>query len=183
RINLDPAAAVLPLLTDAKAGVPPRGSVTVNLPGEGVAYGFHIVVRSKAGRSLPPPKAGDLPQLRLEYDATPPRATIYPVEPDPVRRDAVLVRWEATDRNLSANPVSLEWAPTAAGPWAFIGPQEHPATGQYSWQVTPDVPPNVFLRIKAKDAAGNLAVGQSDKAVAVDLSVPDAHFIGVGGPR
>ena len=44
------------------------------------------------------------------------------------------------------------------------------------------MPPNVYLRIKARDAAGNVAVGQSDKAVSVDLSCPEAHFVGVANP-
>jgi hypothetical protein len=176
RVILDPAGVVLPLPSDSKSAGPQRGSVLVNLPKEGVVYGFYLVVKSRSGRSLPAPGPGTSPQARLECDLTPPQASIDKIEPDPNRSNAVVLIWKATDRNLIANPVSLEWAPQPTGPWNFIGPPEHPASGEFSWQITPDVPPNVYLRIKARDAAGNVASGQTDKPVTIDLVLPTGHF-------
>src|SRR5262249_29465598 len=41
-----------------------RHQRAIDLPGDGV-YGFHLVVKSRAGLGKPPPRAGDPPQIRF----------------------------------------------------------------------------------------------------------------------
>ena len=160
-----------------------RGAVTVSLQNEGVAYGYYLVVKSKAGLGKPAPHAGDPPQIRVELDATPPEAKLFRPQADPTRRDTLVLVWEATDKNLAANPVTLEWAaqPGPDAQWTPIGPGELPNTGRYAWQPTPDVPPNVYLRLTVRDTAGNRAVAQTNDPVLIDLSIPEVTNIGLGG--
>jgi hypothetical protein len=176
----DPATT-LPLSPEAHPPTPVRGSVTVQLADDGVIYGFYLVVKSRAGLGKPPPRPGDQPQVRVEVDTTPPVAELYTPQPDPGRRDTLILSWVATDKNLATNPVSLEWAERREGPWNFIGPAELPNTGRYSWQVPANVPPSVFLRLTVGDVAGNKAVAQTAEPVLVDLAVPELTSIGVGG--
>ncbi len=158
-------------------GGPVLGSVVVQLPSEGVVYGITLVVKSKAGLSKKPPQPGDRPQMRVELDTKQPDAELYRPEPDPTRRDALVMLWKASDKNLTANPITLEWAPALAGPWTQIGAPELPNTGRQSWVVPANIPPKVYLRLTVRDAAGNSSLAQTQEPVTVDLSIPEVTII------
>ncbi len=143
-------------LVDSKAGMLPvdvhgpgplRGSVTVQIGKEAVPYGFFLVVKNKAGFGKDPPKPGDLPQVRVELDITPPTAKLFKPEPaDPSQPNSLVIRWEASDLHLAANPVSLQWAKAKEGPWEYIGERELPNTGFFVWHIPSDFPASVYLR-------------------------------------
>jgi hypothetical protein len=152
----------------------------VPLPRDEVVYGFYLVVKSRAGLGKAPPKSGDLPQIRLERDTAPPVAHWLRPMPDPARRDTLILAWEASDRNLAQNPVTLEWADDPGGPWHPIGKPDMPNTGRYAWQVPVDIKPSVYLRLSVRDTAGNVGVHQTEQPELVDLSVPEATITGVG---
>jgi hypothetical protein len=162
----------LPLSPDSKGMV--RGNVTVTLAREGVTYGFYLVVKSRAGLGKSAPAPGTQPHMRIEMDTTPPEAKLFAPQPSPDRPESLVLTWEAKDRNLSANPVSLEWATKPEGPWSFIGDSQLPNTGKYIWNVPANFPPQVYLRLTVRDTAGNPAVARTDKPVLIDLSVPEA---------
>ncbi len=82
---------------------------TVELPGKGV-YGFILVVKSRAGLGKAPPKAGDVPEILVEVDTTPPEAKLFAPSPDPLHTNALVLKWTARDDNLTNNPITLEWA-------------------------------------------------------------------------
>ncbi len=166
---------------DIRPGVPVQAEVEIPLAKEATPYGFYLVVKSRAGLGKPAPRPGDLPQIRVELDTTSPEAFLYNPEPDPSRRDTLVLRWKATDRNLAGNPVSLEWAEQPGGPWQHIGPEQMANTGQFVWQVPANVPPSVFLRLSVRDTAGNVAKAETDKPILVDLNVPDVSIIGLSG--
>src|SRR5205085_12559859 len=75
--------------------------VTANLPGEGI-FGFRIVLESGAGLSKGPPQPGDPPELRVEVDLTPPEVILYAPAPDPNNRNTLILRWQASDKNLQS---------------------------------------------------------------------------------
>jgi hypothetical protein len=104
---------------------------------------------------------------------------LYSPQPDPNRRDTLILAWEALDRNLGANPITLEWSEKKEGPWNLIGPAELPNTGRYVWQVPMNVPAQAFLRLTVRDTAGNCAVAETREPVAVDLTVPDINSVSV----
>jgi hypothetical protein len=155
-------------------GTPVAGSVMVELKQEGVVHGYYIVVKSKAGRGIKPPEPGTPPQVRIEMDITPPSVELYVPQPDASRRDNLLLTWKATDKNLTNNCVTLEWAERRDGQWNVIGTPDMANSGQYSWQVPTNAPSSVFLRLAVRDTAGNVAVAQTQEPVLVDLSVPEA---------
>ena len=155
----------------------PRPPLTVNLPGEGV-FGLRLVVTSGAGIARRQPQAGDLPQMRIEVDTTPPAVRLFPPQPDPTRREALLLTWSASDRNLAANPITLLYAERPEGPWQTIA-KELPNTGRYQWLLSANIPPRVYLRMLAMDAAGNQAVDQTQDAVLVDPTEPDGQIKGI----
>jgi len=167
---------------DLHAG-PVRGSVTVQLPAEGTVYGFIVAVKSKAGLARPAPKPGEPPQVRVELDASPPRAELIRPAPDPTQRDTLVLSWTAVDRNMPSNPVTLEWAERKEGPWSPIGGGALPNSGQYAWHLPEGIPSRVFLKLTVRDIAGNAAVAQTDKPELIDLSVPETSIIGVAPAR
>ena len=155
-------------------------TVTVTLPPkEGVTYGFCLVVKSKAGLGKPAPKSGDTPQVRVEVDTRPPTASLYAPQPDPARHDGLVLIWKAEDRNLAANPITLEWAAQRDGRWELIGEPHLPNTGRYTWQVPDSIPPKVYLRLTVRDTAGNSAVAQTPEPILIDLTVPEITNVGL----
>jgi hypothetical protein len=149
---------------------------TLPLPGEGV-YGLAIVVRNKAGKGrLPQP--GEAPEIRIEVDITAPEAVLYKPEADPSKRDALVLMWDAKDKNLGAQPVTLEWAQDRNGPWHTIQ-ANLPNTGKHSWQMPPGVPVYVYLRVRVRDKAGNEGIAVTDQPQLADTSEPEGRLIGV----
>jgi hypothetical protein len=167
----------LPSPGEGKREGPIQGFVTLTLPSEGVIYGFYLVVKSRAGLGKPPPRPGDLPQVRIEADTTLPVAELYALAPDPAHSERLILTWKAEDRNLAPNPVSLEWSATPNGPWSFIGDPQLPNTGRYSWQVPAEIPWKVYFRLTVRDAAGNAAIAQTDQPQVIDPIVPKPPII------
>jgi hypothetical protein len=178
KMSGDPQVS-LPLSPDGRGQV--KGTVMVPLAREGATFGFYLVVKSKAGLGKSPPSAGMPPHVRVEMDTTPPEAKLFAPQPAPDRPDSLVLSWEAKDRNLAANPISLEWAPNPSGPWTFIGDSQLPNTGRYIWTLPGgnSVPPQVYLRLTVRDTAGNAAVAKTDKPVLIDLSVPEAANVNI----
>jgi len=155
---------------------------TVELPGEGV-YGFRLVVKSKAGRGRPAPNSGDLPELRIEVDTTPPEAELLEPLPDPQRRDALVLKWRVKDKNLDASPITLEYADTPDGKWEPIVANHANTPEGYSWKV-PQGKVSVFLRLRVRDKAGNEGIAVTAEPQLVDLSEPEGHLLDVSlAPR
>ena len=164
-----PADVALP---NEKHAGPASGTVTLSLPKEGMIYGFYLVVKSGTGLGKPGPRHHEPPQVRIERDTTVPMAELYSPQPAADWPNSLVLTWKAEDRNLAANPVSLEWAANAEGPWMFIGDAQLPNTGKYTWTLPAHVPAKVYLRLTVRDNAGNVAVAATDSPVVIDLVVP-----------
>jgi hypothetical protein len=166
---------------------PVRGSVSVQLPQEKVIYGFIVAVKSKAGLARPKPKDGEPPQVRVELDASAPQAQLFGPIPDPSQPNALILSWSAVDRNLSGEAITLEWAERKEGPWNMIadklpntsatGTLPPQVTGSYVWQLPERIPSRVYLKLTARDTAGNIAEAKADKPVLIDLSVPETRSV------
>lgn len=157
--------------------------IIAELPGEG-QYGFRLVLKSGAGLSSGPPQPGQLPEMRVEVDLKPPEARLYEPRPDPARRDALIIQWSAADRNLAPNPITLEWAEHKNGPWHAIGGPELPNLGRHSWELQPGVPHRVYLRLIARDLAGNLSEAVTREPILIDLHKPEGRLKGLAlSPR
>lgn len=155
------------------------GSVSVQLPKEGVIYGFIVSAKSKAGLAPPPPRPNDPPQALVELDTTVPNGQLFRPQPDPSQANTLVLAWEVKDRNLTDKPITLEWAEHKDGPWNIIGEGPLPNTGQFSWHLPDHLPPRVYLRMTMRDLAGNESRAQADKPELIDLSVPQTKIIGI----
>jgi hypothetical protein len=157
---------------------------TLQLPKRDGVYGLYMIVRNSVGLGKPKPRPGDAPEMLIEVDTTPPIAQLWPPEPVAGKRDTVLLRWTATDKNLAANPVTLEWADRQEGPWHVIGTPDMVNVGSHEWKLPAQIPARVLLRVRAKDSAGNEAVAAFQEPQLVDLSVPEGALIRVqSAPR
>ena len=158
-------------------------------------YGFKISLISGGGLSKGQPKGGDLPDMRVDVDLTPPEIQMYEPIPDSKERDTLLLRWKAFDRNMSSDPITLEWSEKKEGPWNAIatndireasfsgGPPARrlPNIGSHAWKVGTNVPARVYLKITARDTAGNIAEAVTPNPILVDLSKPEAKIQGIIG--
>jgi hypothetical protein len=168
-------------------GVAPSGPVELTLPvelaGEG-AYGFYIVVKSKAGLGSPPPQPGTPPLLRVEVDSTPPEATLFMPQPKEGHRDVLVLSWDAKDHNLPANPVTIEWSERRDGNWQVIARDLPNTPMSFDWKLPAGVilPPRVYLRLTVRDSAGNVCVAETPEPVLIDLSAPTVENISLAGP-
>ncbi len=64
------------------------------------------------------------------------------------------------DNNLEPRPISLFYSSRSTGPWSAIATNLE-NTGEYAWRVERYVPTRFYLRIEARDTAGNLAAFQT----------------------
>jgi hypothetical protein len=174
----DPSVS-LPAPAEPKGKGPVRGSVTVTLPKDGIIYGFYLVVKSRAGLGKRPPQPGDTPQVRIEVDTVFPHAELYRPVPAPENHEALLLTWKAEDRNLDVNPITLEWSPNHEGPWECIGAARMPNSGRFVWKVPESIPFKVYLKLTARDTAGNVSFAVTPEPVLIDLTEPDVMSVNI----
>jgi hypothetical protein len=55
-----------------------------------------------------------------------------------------------------------------------------PNTGSYSWRVPTGMPPRVYLKVTARDAAGNTTEQVTQQPLLIDLMKPRAKITGIG---
>ena len=158
-----------------------KSPIVADLPGEGL-YGFRLVIHSGAGLSRGAPRPGDLPEMRVEVDTTPPVVELYELRPDPTRPYTLILTWTAKDKNLAAAPITLQWAERQEGTWNTIAAGLS-NTNQYLWQLPRTLPPRVYLRAIARDNAGNAGIAETPEAVLVDLNKPEGHLLKISGAR
>lgn len=175
----------LKILLDTKFNQQPEGD-----------YGFHLVPVSGAGLSDPPPTSGTAPEMRVHVDVTQPLIRVLEPTADPARRDALLLRWSATDRNFGREPIAIDWSEQPTGPWKPVtgsdsivpvtGGQTIPTgyrvanTGSYSWQIPYGMTAHkVYFRYTAWDLAGNRTAVVTRDAFLVDLTKPRAKIQGI----
>ena len=60
-----------------------------------------------------------------------------------------------------------------------ITTQSIPNTGTYPWKLSQRLPYRVYLRVTAKDLAGNIGEVVSPEPQLIDLTRPEAHLIGI----
>ena len=144
-------------------------------------YGFTLLARSGVGLSDRPPQAGDQPQIWVEVDET--RPVVRLLGADVGRGSDVgrlTISWTATDKNLTAQPITLAYADGPDGPWTTIAANQ-PNTGRYVWNMPQTGTPYRFLvRVEAADKASNVGAAQTANPVIVDLHRPRPTILDVG---
>ena len=122
---------------------------------EGI-FGFHVVVVSRNGMAGRKPRSGDLADIWIGVDTTIPDAHLTAaVYGEGANAGKLFIRWEATDLHLDDRPITLKFAENADGPWTVIA-SALPNSGEYVWPADPQLPASVYLRLEARDEAGNV---------------------------
>lgn len=155
-----------------------RSPLDIEVPGDG-SYGFAIRVRSGVGLVQDPPQPGESPTLVVVVDRQPPQAEITAaVQGQGASRGEVDIQWSVKDERLPEEPVLLSYAADPAGPWQPIT-QWIENTGRYQWKVDQSWTHPVYLRLEARDAAGNLTRVDTKSPLVLDLSRPSARITDV----
>ena len=136
----------------------------VEVPEEGI-YGFRIVIVGKNGLTSQAPRPGDPADLWVGVDTTRPNAEITSAAYGKADYAGHLdIRWTATDSSFGARPITLLFSDQPEGPWTTIA-SGLPNTGQYYWRVDSRVPDQFYLKVEARDEAGNLCEFQLDQPI------------------
>ena len=144
-------------------------------------YGFIIIPVSGSGISEEHPSPGDAAQISVDVDNIPPEAALHPIQiGDDNQGKHLLIRWEVSDWKLTSTPISLAWSESIDGPWSPIA-KEIENSQSYRWRSMPHTSNKVFLRLKAKDTAGN--VTQVVTKAAIDLQKPRISVLGVSATK
>jgi hypothetical protein len=141
-----------------------RSPLIVTVDEEGL-YGFRIVVQNADSAIAETPRAGDSPELWVSVDLKRPVVELTAIERGQGNvADHLMLRWRATDNNLEPRPIGLFYSSRPSGPWSAIATNLE-NTGEYAWRVERYVPARFYLRIEARDTAGNLAAYQTREPV------------------
>jgi hypothetical protein len=155
-----------------------RPPMRVSVEEEGL-YGFRSTVQSGNGLGSPPPRSGDEPELLILVDLTKPKVRLNDVQAGANEHAGeLLIRWEAADAGLADHPVTLFFADNPAGPWSIIVANLN-ASGSYNWRPDDRAPDRAFLRVEARDEAGNIGSYQTQEPVALDRARPEVRLRGV----
>ena len=150
----------------------------VEVPRDGL-YGFAIRVRSGVGLVADPPYPGERPSVNVLVDTTPPAISLMPHQQGhgPML-NKVTIRWRMTDQNPGQQPILLSFAGDASGPWTPIGSWQAD-TGSFAWTIGAGVPSRLFIRVTARDAAGNITHMDTPEPILIDLTRPTARIVNI----
>jgi hypothetical protein len=149
--------------------------ILVTAEEEGI-YGFCVCVENGVGLGGGPPPSGRPPDIWIGVDLTKPAVRLIDAEQGTgPQAGQLLLRWEARDWALTAQPVSLFYSANPVGPWTPIvsGLQR---AGEYPWTVASDVPERLYLRVEARDEAGNLGIYETPQPTLLDRLRPSVHI-------
>ncbi|MFO0896898.1 MAG: hypothetical protein U0836_05635 [Pirellulales bacterium] len=152
-----------------------RSPMLVEVEGEGL-YGFTFVIASDTGLSGRPPVAGDPAEVVVAVDLSAPEVKLISAELGAGREAGELkFFWKAEDRLLAERPISLLFSESPEGPWHVISSGLENA-GQFVWRIDNRAPDQLFLRVEARDAAGNVGSDQSSEPVQLATVRPSARI-------
>ncbi|MBI3821169.1 MAG: hypothetical protein HY289_00645 [Planctomycetes bacterium] len=155
-----------------------RSPTEIDLPGDG-AYGIRIVVSNGNGFGGKAPVRGDAPQYTIEVDTTAPFVQLRSTEVLP-SAGQVEIRWNAHDKNLGADAVSLYYRTRPDGPWQVIAAGVK-NDGVHRWAFPRDAGGQFYFKVEVTDRAGNKSVAASTQATVIDMTEPRVTVVGVTG--
>ena len=154
-----------------------RSPFAVDVKSEGT-YGFAVRVRNGLGFAAAPPQPGQAPEIVVVVDESAPVVDFMQPTLKADGFGTMELAWRVQDRHVHASPIRLEYATTPTGPWTavFDWQTDH---GGYKWAIRPGTPANLYLRLLARDEAGNVGMSQTPQPVIVDLNKPVGRLLRV----
>jgi len=154
-----------------------RSPVLIDTRGEGT-FGFAVRVRNGLGFADDAPQPGQAPEIVVTVDESLPAIEL--AQPT-MRTDGfgtIQLSWQVREQNPASTPVRLEYAAAPNGPWTPVFDWQFDQSG-YQWGVRPGTPTQLYFRLLARDAAGNVATAQTMQPVVVDLRRPVGRLLRV----
>jgi hypothetical protein len=149
----------------------------VEVSDEGL-YGFTLLARNGLGLGKSPPQPGEPPQVWVDVDLTKPVVRLVGAEPNNNGKPEIVIRWNASDKNLGPKPITLSYSDKNKGPWTPLAVNLE-NTGRYVWQVPAGATGRFHVRVEATDLAGNLGFAQALEPVLIDMSQPTISILNV----
>jgi hypothetical protein len=121
-------------------------------------YGFYLLMKNGVGLGENPPQPNTLPQFLVKVDTVKPEVKDVRTE---VGRGLdlgnLIITWQASDLNFGPEPISLWYTEDKdSNKWERIGPDSLPNNGRYIWQKGHTPPHRFFVKVEARDRAGNV---------------------------
>ncbi|MCU0711040.1 MAG: hypothetical protein MUC43_03200 [Pirellula sp.] len=147
-------------------------------------FGFRMVIVGNNGLAQNRPRTGDDADAWVKVDTVPPKVRIQSaLYGRGSEAGSLIIEYLANDPDFGERPISLYYGSTIDGPWQEIT-TGLTNSGKYAWAANPNLPPEIFLKIKAADAAGNLAEHTMDIPIKVQGIAPRGKIRGIGNaPR
>jgi len=155
---------------------PRKSPFPVALPGEGL-FGLRLVASNGNGFGGNPPRPGDDAHFWVEVDTTSPLVQLGNIDPNSEGGNLVIC-WNAQDRNLNGNPITLWCRGDGDSTWQLIA-RNLKNTGQHRWQFPRDKGDRFYLRVEACDEAGNKCHAETPTPIVLDMIEPQLILIGV----
>jgi hypothetical protein len=155
-----------------------QSPLDVRVDAEGT-YGFRIVIVGNNGLAGDAPRNGDDADLWVGVDTTAPIVEIttatYGVGEHAGQLD---IRWRASDASFGERPMSILFSDKATGPWTTIA-VDIPNSGRYFWPIDPRAPEQLYLRMEARDLAGNKGEYRLPASINLAGFIPKARIRGI----
>lgn len=155
-----------------------QSPLDVQVDAEGT-FGFRIVIVGNNGLAGNAPRNGDDADLWVGIDTTAPVVRINTATYGEGEHAGQLdIRWTASDASFAENPISIFFSDNSAGPWTTIA-AGIPNSGRYFWPIDPRIPEQLFLRIEARDRAGNQGEYRLLDSINLSGFTPKARIRGI----
>ncbi len=141
-------------------------------------FGFRMVIVGANGLASNRPRNGDNADSWIQVDTQEPQAKIISALYGKGKESgSMIIEYRAGDDYFPERPITLSYSPSPNGPWTQIATGVR-NNGRFVWPADPALPPSVYLRIEANDAAGNVAVDQLDQPIDVEGLAPRGRIQG-----
>ncbi len=135
-------------------------SLAVEVKDEGL-YGFTMIARGKDEPATSQPPAGEPPQVWVAVDLTKPVVKLLDAEMNAQSKSpALMVRWNAKDRNFGPHPITVLYAEGPEGPWRPLAANLE-NSGRYEGSMPLHLGENVYVRVQAADLMGNVSMSRT----------------------
>lgn len=157
-----------------------RSPVNISTDGPG-RYGFQIVVQGVGSLPVEPPRPGDAPEVFVVVDEQAPTAQLGSVaQGTGYAADHLIINWRASDEHLARLPIALAYSDRPSGPWVPIASNlandQAGMGGRYTWRLQRHLPDQLFVRLEARDRAGNVTESITPQPVSLRFSQPAAEL-------
>jgi hypothetical protein len=149
----------------------------IQVESEGL-FGFRMVIVGANGLASNRPQNGDEADAWIHVDTASPTVRIQSaLYGKGNEAGSLVIEYQASDEFFSERPIGLFYSESPAGPWNVIATGLR-NNGKYLWAADPSLPPKIYLRIEAIDAAGNSAVNQLNVPIDVQGIAPRGRIRG-----